>query len=127
LRFGHPPVLEKVFGLPSGRPLHHLREHLEVLLGLMSGERVEFAGAECAVSAALEVQACRRPSLLLAALGPQMLALAGRLSDGTITWMGGLKYLADVAVPRITAAAETAGRPAQRIVAGFPVAVTLRG
>lgn len=126
LGLGHPPVLEKTFGLPSRRPLDHLREYLEVLLGLMQGQRVKFAGAEYAVNAALEVPAPRPPSLLLAALGPQMLALAGRLSDGTITWMGGLRYLADVAVPRITAAAEAAGRPAPRIVAGFPVAITMR-
>src|SRR5205085_1973270 len=44
--------------------------------------------------------------------------------DGTATWMGGITYLRDFAVPTITAAAAKAGRPAPRIVAGLPVAVT---
>ena len=53
-----------------------------------------------------------------------MLKLAGRVADGTATWMGGPKYLKDTAVPAITASAKEAGRPAPRIVSGFPVAVT---
>jgi alkanesulfonate monooxygenase SsuD/methylene tetrahydromethanopterin reductase-like flavin-dependent oxidoreductase (luciferase family) len=65
-----------------------------------------------------------RPPVLVAALGPKMLKLAGTMVDGTITWMGGPKYLEQTAVPLITKAAAEAGRPAPRIVAGFPVAVT---
>ena len=52
-----------------------------------------------------------------------MLQLAGRLADGTITWMGGPHYLETLAVPLITAVARSAGRPAPRIVAGFPIAI----
>ncbi len=55
-----------------------------------------------------------------------MLRLAGRLTDGTGTWMGGPKYLEQIAIPVITAAAREAGRPAPRIVAGFPIAVTTK-
>jgi alkanesulfonate monooxygenase SsuD/methylene tetrahydromethanopterin reductase-like flavin-dependent oxidoreductase (luciferase family) len=62
--------------------------------------------------------------VLVAALGPQMLRLAGRHADGTALWMGGARYLANDAVPAITAAASDAGRPAPRIVAGLPVCVT---
>ena len=63
-------------------------------------------------------------SVIVAALGPQMLKLAGSLADGTATWMGGPKYLEDVAIPIISAAAKEAGRAAPRIISGFPVAVT---
>src|SRR5439155_11676053 len=64
------------------------------------------------------------PSILVAALGPQMLRLAGRHADGTAIWMGGARYLASTAVPIISEAAHAAGRPAPRIVAGLPVCVT---
>jgi len=64
------------------------------------------------------------PPVLVAALGPQMLRLAGRHADGTALWMGGAQYLASDAVPTITAAAREAGRAAPRVVAGLPVCVT---
>ena len=53
-----------------------------------------------------------------------MLALAGRETDGTITWMTGPRTVRDHTVPRICEAASAAGRPAPRIVVGLPVAVT---
>ena len=59
-------------------------------------------------------------------LSPQMLRLAGRMSDGTIVFLGGVRYVKDIAVPVITAAAQEAGRPAPRIIAGAPVLVTDR-
>jgi alkanesulfonate monooxygenase SsuD/methylene tetrahydromethanopterin reductase-like flavin-dependent oxidoreductase (luciferase family) len=62
--------------------------------------------------------------VLVAALGPAMLRLCGRLADGTATWMGGLAYLRDLAVPTIVEAAASAGRTSPRIVAGIPVCVT---
>ena len=53
-----------------------------------------------------------------------MLALAGSVGDGTITWMTGPKTLREHTVPRIREAAAAAGRPAPRIVVGLPIAVT---
>ena len=61
--------------------------------------------------------------LLLAALGSRLLRVAGELADGTILWMANAQAIASHVKPRITAAAEAAGRPAPRIVAGLPVAV----
>lgn len=64
------------------------------------------------------------PQVLLAALGPQMLRVAGELADGAVTWMTGPRTLADHIVPSVTKAAADAGRPAPRVVAGFAVCVT---
>jgi alkanesulfonate monooxygenase SsuD/methylene tetrahydromethanopterin reductase-like flavin-dependent oxidoreductase (luciferase family) len=91
---------------------------------LLEGKQVSFRGEEYRVNATVQVAGAERPQVLVAALGPQMLKLAGTMADGTVTWMGGPKYLAETAVPAITAAAKEAGRPAPRIAAGFPVAVT---
>lgn len=126
LGLGHRPVVERNFGLSFERPLRHLTEYVEILLALMRGERVEVAGEEYTVDASLSFPDAAPPSLLFAALGPQVLKAAGRLSDGTITWMGGIKYLATTAVPLINEAASAAGRRPPRIVAGFPIAVTNR-
>lgn len=120
----HRVVIEGRFGLDYSRPLLHMREYLTVLNGLLAQEPVEFTGELYRVSAQLAIADAPKPPVLVAALGPAMLRLAGRLADGTATWMGGLAYLRDVAVPTIRAAADRAGRPAPRVVAGLPVCVT---
>jgi hypothetical protein len=61
--------------------------------------------------------------ILVAALAPRMLQLAGELADGTVTWMVGRKTFAGHIVPRIRAAAAAAGRPAPRLALGVPDAV----
>jgi len=61
--------------------------------------------------------------VLLAALGPRLLRVAGELANGTILWMANARAVETHVAPRIRAAAERAGRPAPRVVAGLPVAV----
>ncbi len=120
----HKVVIEDMFGLDYSKPIRHMREYLSVLNPLLAGESASFRGEEYRVNARLDVPGATKPSLVVAALGPQMLKLAGRMADGTATWMGGPKYLAETAIPTIRTAAAEAGRPEPRIVSGFPVAVT---
>jgi hypothetical protein len=61
--------------------------------------------------------------VLVSALAPVMLRLAGTRTSGTILWMADERAIADHVVPRITKAASEAGRPAPRVVAGVPVAL----
>src|SRR5262249_546211 len=61
--------------------------------------------------------------VLGAGVGAALLRLTGRYADGTITWMTGVKTLASHTVPALRRAAEEAGRPAPRIVAGLPIAL----
>jgi 5,10-methylenetetrahydromethanopterin reductase len=120
----HQVVIENMFGLDYSKPIPHTKEYLTILNGLLAQEPVKFTGELYRVAAQLNVPGATKPTLLVAALGPAMLRLSGRLADGTATWMGGLNYLRDVAVPTITEAASKAGRPAPRVVAGLPVCVT---
>jgi F420-dependent oxidoreductase-like protein len=115
-----------MFGLDYSKPIRHMREYLSVLNPLLAGEAVRFQGEEYRVAAQIAVPGASKPPVIVAALGPQMLKLAGRMADGTATWMGGPSYLADTAIPAISAAANAAGRPAPRIVSGFPIAVTTK-
>ena len=124
LGLSHRIVIEDMFGLDYSKPIRHMREYLSVLNPMLSGEPVKFSGDEYRVAAQIAVPGAPRPPLVIAALGPQMLRVAGRMADGTATWMGGPKYLRETAIPTIQKAAEEAGRPSPRIVSGFPVAVT---
>jgi F420-dependent oxidoreductase-like protein len=102
-----------------------MREYLAVLLPLLRGETVAYAGERFRVNAQLSVPGSpTAPPVLLAALGTKMLQLCAEQTDGTITWMVGPKTLEGHIRPVLTAAAEAAGRPAPRIVVGLPMCVT---
>lgn len=122
----HQLVIENVFGLAWDRPAGFLAEYLEILVPLLEGEQVGFAGERLRASTfgPLEVEGVTPPPVLVAALGPAMLRLAGRRTAGTVTWMTGPRTVADHIVPTIAAAAAEAGRPAPRVVVHLPVCVT---
>lgn len=119
----HKLVIEDMFGLSYAHPARHMAEYLAVLTPLLRGEAVDYKGEEYRVRAALQVPGGAPTRLLVAALGPAMLRLTGRYAEGTITWMTGVKTLASHTVPTLRKAAEEAGRPAPRIVAGLPIAL----
>jgi F420-dependent oxidoreductase-like protein len=120
----HQIVIETMLGMSFAKPYSHMREYLAVLGPLIRTGSVGYQGEEYRVTANLAVPGATPCPILVAALAPRMLALAGREADGTITWVTGPKTLREHTVPRITEAAAKAGRPKPRIVAGLPVAVT---
>jgi F420-dependent oxidoreductase-like protein len=124
LGLSHQPVVEQVLGLSYAHPARHMREYLSVLRPLIADGRVRFAGQVFRVRAELQVPEARPCAVLIAALAPLMLRLAGELADGTITWMAGRKTVESHIVPRISAAASAAGRPQPRICVALPMAVT---
>ena len=119
----HKPVVEGMWGHSFSKPIRHAREYLEALMPLVAGEQVSFAGETITARGKLEIDA-DEPPVLLAALGPQMLKLAGARCAGTITWMTGAQTLAGLTVPTISEAAAAAGRPSPEVVAGLPIWVT---
>jgi F420-dependent oxidoreductase-like protein len=120
----HQLVIESMFGLSFAKPYSHMREYMAVLAPLIRAGSVSFSGSEFRVNANLAVAGATPCPILLAALAPKMLALAGREGEGTITWMTGPKTLREHTVPRINEAAAQAGRPAPRVVVGLPIALT---
>jgi F420-dependent oxidoreductase-like protein len=120
----HRIVIEDMLGFSFEKPARHMREYLEVLGPLLRGEQVSYQGELYRVNAQITVPGTKAPQLLVAALGPAMLGITGRLADGTITWMCGPKTLEQHIVPKLTAAARQAGRPAPRVVTGLPIVLT---
>jgi len=120
----HAPVVQGMWGLSYERPAVHMREYLTIVNALINEGRVSHNGEFFKVNAQLQVPVEKKPPVLIAALAPVMLKIAGAMSDGTITWMVGPKTLETHIVPRLNKAAEEAGRPKPRVVVGLPVAVT---
>jgi F420-dependent oxidoreductase-like protein len=123
LGMSHRPVVEGMWGYEWRPPVTHMSEFLDAISPLLAGEPASASGRFVSARGELAVRA-NRPDVLLAALGPRMLELAGSRTAGTITWMVGPRTLADHTVPTVTAAARAAGRGVPRVVAGFPVCVT---
>lgn len=120
----HKPFVEGMLGIPYDRPAVHTREYLQVLQPLLRGESVNFHGEFFNVNGQVRVANVEPPSVMISALAPVMLRIAGELTDGTITWMAGIKAIENHVVPRIRKAAAEAGRPEPRVMVGLPVVVT---
>ena len=120
----HKIVVESMWGLSYDKPVRHLKEYLSVLMPLLEGKPVSFAGEEFRVNGGVSVPGSSRPSVLVAALGPQMLRVTGALADGTSTWCVGPKTLAELTIPTLRQAAADAGRPEPRVAVALPVCVT---
>ncbi len=120
----HQIVVENLWGYSYAKPLRHMREYLEALLPLLRGESVAVTGEDITSVGALDIPGAAAPPVIVAALGPKMLELAGSTGCGTITWCTGERTLLDHVVPSITRAADAAGQPAPRVVAGLPICVT---
>lgn len=119
----HEVVVNGMWGYSFDKPLRHAREYLDALLPLLAGEETRAEGATLVARGRVTIGA-QAPPVYLAALGTQMLNLAGRRCDGTITWMTGAKTLASHTVPTIRGAAAEAGRATPEIIAGLPIWVT---
>jgi F420-dependent oxidoreductase-like protein len=121
----HQVVVEGMLGYSYERPARHMREYLHALQPLLNGEQVAYEGEtlKAFTMRPLEISA-PAPHVLIAALAPAMLRVAGSLADGTITWVTGLRTIESHIVPVIAAAAADAGRREPRIVVSLPVCVT---
>ena len=114
----HQIVVEGAWGMSYAKPGSYMREYLASLMPMLRGETVNSQGEQVTTNAfmPISVPGATAPPVLVAALGPAMLKLAGTVADGTVTWMTGTETIAAHVAPTIRAAAESAGRPAPRVV-----------
>jgi len=122
----HQVIVEGLWGLNFERPATYMKEYLEALAPMLRGEAVNAQGERIKVLTMSPVgpKEVATPSLLIAALGPRMLEIAGSMTDGTVLWMTGTKTVREHISPLLREAAEAAGRPAPRIVCALPITVT---
>lgn len=124
LGLSHKMSIEPRYGLSYDKPARHMQEYLSILLPALRGENVDFVGETLTGRGPVTVAAAVAPPVLLAALQPRMLELAGSVADGTITWCTGKVTVEEQIVPLITKAAAEAGRQPPRVVVALPVIVT---
>jgi len=106
----HKPLIEGAYGMSFDKPIRHMREYLSILVPLIEQGTVSFAGETLTGRGELSIPEADPCPVLVAALGPQMLRLAGSRTAGTILWVVGPRTIGEHIVPRI--------------VAGLPICVT---
>ena len=118
-------IMMAQLGIGFDKPIRHLREYLSILMPLLETGKVSFKGDTLSCDAQLFKRPDKRPGVVVAALGPQALRVAGARTDGTtLAWVG-CKTVKEHIVPTIAAAASKAGRSRQpRIIATLPVCVS---
>jgi F420-dependent oxidoreductase-like protein len=122
LGVSHHWVIDEMLGLPYEHLAPTMQANLDVLDQALAGPRmVDVENDYFRVHNPIDITDITPTPVLLAALGPMMLRLAGERTDGTILWMADERAIGSHVVPHITRAAESAGRPAPRVVAGIPV------
>ncbi len=127
----HHWIVKDMLGIPYEKPAAYTRDYLQVLDaafanpvgagGRTQGIMIDVENDSFTVHNPLDLPPVAPLPVLVAALGPVMLRIAGEHADGTVLWMADERAIGDHIAPRITKAAADAGRPAPRIVAGIPV------
>lgn len=121
----HKVVIEDMYGLSFDRPAKTMQEYLDVLLPLLNRKTARVDGALYRVNMGLDVADAITPvPVMIAAMGPRMLGIAGAVTDGTILWMTGPRTIEEYVCPVMQKAADAAGRRTPRTMAAFPVLVT---
>jgi F420-dependent oxidoreductase-like protein len=126
----HHWIVTDMLGLPYSKPAAYTRDYLEVLNAAWRATaeaagpghgQIDVENDTFTVHNPFDVSPVAPLPVLLSALGPVMLRIAGEQADGTVLWMADERAIGDHIVPKITKAAQDAGRPAPRVVAGIPV------
>lgn len=131
-------AVASMHGVPYERPARHVREYVEILAAAFAageqpvGEReqagfVQYAGDFFTLGSIYGAPGTARPGrLLVGALGPQMLRVAGAFADGTIATWADPGAIARGIVPGVTRAAREAGRGQPSVAGVVAVCITRR-
>ena len=123
----HHWIVTDMLGLRYEKPAAYTRDYLQVLDAAWracaegGAKSIDVDNDTFTVHNPFDVAPVAPVPVLIAALGPVMLKIAGEHADGTVLWMADERAIGDHVVPKLTKAAHGAGRPAPRVVAGIPV------
>ena len=107
---GHRDLVENWHGQTFRKPVTAMREYLTILRRALRDAQVQYDGE--VFSAHFGFLGFSPPDvpLLVGALGPRMLQLAGELADGVVLWMSSPAHIRDVVMPNLAIGAARAGR-----------------
>jgi len=118
---GNKAPIERTYGFAFERPLAHLTEYVRIVRAVLREGAVDFEGryyrAQTADNEPVDVP------VMISAVRPKSFELAGRFTDGAISWLCPGSYLRDFALPAMAAGAEKGGQPAPPLIAHVGLSV----
>jgi probable F420-dependent oxidoreductase len=106
------------------RPLRAMREYLTIVREILDGETVTYEGEIFRVRGfqLMAQPPTKRVPIYVAAIGPQMIRLAGELADGVLGYFWSEEYVRAVVLPNLELGAARAGRSLDGfdVACGFP-------
>ena len=123
LGLSSPVIVGDWNGLRYSPALDQLREAVQIIRGLVAGERVSLEGKHYRVKNVrlMAPAPSPPPKIILAALGPKALELAGEIADGAL-----LNWISPDAVPASIRHLEAGAKKAGRSLDGFEIAAFVR-
>jgi F420-dependent oxidoreductase-like protein len=122
LGVSHHWVIDEMLGLPYEHPAAAMRDYLDVLDQALAGPgMVDVENGHFRIHQPMDITDVTPTPVMIAALGPVMLGIAGGRTDGTILWLADERAIETHIAPVLNEAAAAAGRAAPRIVAGVPI------
>jgi F420-dependent oxidoreductase-like protein len=122
----HQVTVESMWGLRLVHPVEAMREYAGIVRSLVTTGSVGAVGEHFTAHTAYTAPRRADLPILISALSPRMLELAGEIADGVSLWMCAPDYIRDVVVPAVRRGREKAGRSLEgfEVEAAVPVCVT---
>ncbi|MSW95451.1 MAG: LLM class flavin-dependent oxidoreductase, partial [Actinobacteria bacterium] len=110
LGVSHRPVVEQWHGQQIRKPVSEMREYTQMTRAMLAGEPVPEGQFWHSTFQLQAVGPFPELPIVIAALSPNMLRLAGEIADGVVLWLCSPQYVRDVVVPSVREGRERAGR-----------------
>lgn len=107
---GHAPLIESWHGTDFDHPLTAMRDYLTILCELFANASVAHSGDK--YRAHFGFLGFKPPSVpvLVGALGPKMVQLAGEMADGIVLFLSNPQHIRETVMPNLAVGAARAGR-----------------
>ena len=122
----HKVTVEGMWGLTLEHPADAMREYLSIVRASLADGSASVDGKFFTAHWSYSAPRRRTLPIIISALSPRMLELAGELADGVVLWMCGPSYIRDVVLPHVRAGREKAGKSMEgfEIVAAVQTSLT---
>jgi F420-dependent oxidoreductase-like protein len=105
----HESYVSGAYGIAYDHPGRNTEEYVRILTALLRNEVVDFEGDDWTVhSESRMIPVTQHVSVVVSALAPRLLRVAGELADGTILWMTPASAIESHVAPRLHASASAA-------------------
>ncbi len=122
----HKVTVESMWGMKLDSPVDAMREYLDIVRTSLRDGGCSIDGKYFSAHWAYSGPRRAEMPIMISALNPRMLDLAGEKADGIVLWMCSPSYIRDLVVPAVTAGRHKAGKDLEgfEIVAAVPVCLT---